>query len=109
VRRAENDDGHVASNWRADQLVRLLSFHEQMPLVIIGSSGEVARVICSEIGWPGPGWTWKLEGWTTQAQGSSQKNLKILHWLDIDQIWSKHQKRIANYGDALLHLTAMEI
>jgi len=37
------------------------------------------------------------------------KNRKILHWLDIDRIWSRHQKRIANYGDGLMHLTALEI
>jgi len=43
---------------------------------------------------------------------SNTQDLKkrgVVDWIDIDSIWKRHQKRHANYGDALTALTALEI
>jgi len=37
------------------------------------------------------------------------KKRGVVDWIDIDNIWTLHQKRRANYGDALTSLTALEI
>ncbi|MFT5248449.1 MAG: hypothetical protein ACI93P_000162 [bacterium] len=33
----------------------------------------------------------------------------ILDWIDIDDLWNKHQKKQANYADALITLASLEI
>jgi len=37
------------------------------------------------------------------------KNRKIVEWIDIDNIWKRHQNKIANHADALILLASLEI
>ena len=34
---------------------------------------------------------------------------KIIDWIDIDTIWKRHQNRMANFSDALIALSSLEI
>ena len=49
VRRAEDIDGVVASGRRKDQFIRVVSVHEPMGLVSIGSSGYLAAAISGTV------------------------------------------------------------
>lgn len=37
------------------------------------------------------------------------KKRKIVEWIDIDNIWKRHQNKIANHADALIILASLEI
>jgi len=37
------------------------------------------------------------------------KRRNLITWLDIEDIWKRHQRKLANHADALLILTALEI
>lgn len=53
----------------------------------------------------------KREDYKTLVYDSliSIKKMELLPWIDLEELWKKHQKREKNYGDALTLLTSLDI